>query len=202
MSEAVTTPPKKRFTPEEYFALEEAAEERHEYIDGEILAMAGEGDSHSVINANVIIGLGNALNGKPCRPMSPNMQIRYGARRRYGYADTVVVCGERQYEQSDAKRRTLLNPTLIVEVLSDSTERFNRGAKFSYYREIESFREYVLISQHEARIETFLRQDDGTWRFASYVGLDARVPLPSIGVELVAREVYADVVFPPPEPDA
>ena len=200
MSEAPIIP-SKRYTPEEYFRLEEAATERHEYIDGQIVAMAGEGDSHSVINANVMGLLHAALQSKPCRPLSPNMQIRYGRRARYGYADVTVVCGERQYEQSDAARRTLLNPTLIVEVLSDSTEKFNRGEKFAFYREIESFREYVLISQHAAVIETFLRQADGTWRFASYVGLDAKVPLASIDVELSARGVYQDVAFPPPLPD-
>jgi Uma2 family endonuclease len=199
MSEAPVE--RRRYTPEEYFALEEASEIRHEYVDGEIIAMAGETDSHSVINANVIAGLHAATQSGGCRPMSPNMQIRYGAKRRYGYADTVVVCGERKYEQSDAKRRTLLNPTLIVEILSDSTERFNRGAKFSYYREIESFREYVLISQDQPRVETFLRQDDGTWRFASFDGIDAVVPLTSIGVQLTARQIYRDVAFPPPEPD-
>ena len=202
MSGLVPPPPRKRYTPEEYFALEETAEERHEYIDGEILAMAGGTGTHAIIIANVLAELRNALRGKPFRPVASDLRVRYGRKAKYGYTDGLVVCGPLAYDPIDAKQMTLLNPSLIVEVLSESSERFDRGEKFSYYREIESFREYVLISQHEARIETFLRQDDGTWRFASYVGLDARVPLPSIGVELVARAVYADVTFPPPEPDA
>lgn len=200
MSEA-TTKPNRRYTPQEYFVLEEAAEERHEFIDGEIIAMAGETDSHSVISANVSGTLHAKLKGTPCRELSSNMQIRYGRKARYGYADCLVVCGERKYEQSDPNRRTLLNPTLIVEVLSDSTEGYNRGDKFSFYREIETFREYVLISQKKMVIETYFKQDDGTWRFSSFSGIDAVVPLSSIGCELTAREVYADVVFLPNEHD-
>ena len=183
------------YTLDEYFALEASSEERFEFIDGQITMMAGESDSHSVINTNVISLLRVGLMGGPCRPLSPDMRIRFGRRARFGYADTAVVCGPRIYEDSTSELKTLLNPTLIVETLSTSTETYTRGDKFTFYRDIETLREYVMIKQHEPRIETFFREDDGAWRIATFDGMDARVPLTSLNIELLARDVYSDVEF-------
>jgi len=199
MTQAVQQP-RRRYTLSEYFDLEYAAETRHEYIDGEILDMSGGTFAHDKISMNTGGELRHRLKGSPCGVSGPNLRIRYGTLARYGYADAFVICGGPQFDPADPRQLTVLNPTLVVEVLSDSTERFDRGRKFAFYRENPTFVEYVLIEQDRPRVEVHSRQPDGGWLMRDYVGLAAVAPLPSVGVELPLAEVYLGVTFPP-DPD-
>jgi Uma2 family endonuclease len=183
------------FSVEEYLRLERDSSEKHEYRDGEILAMAGGTADHSLILANTIRELGNRLKGKPCRLYESNLRVKIARKVLYCYPDATVVCGPSQFDPQDAHKTTIINPRVIIEVLSPSTEAYDRGAKFTRYREIESFEEYVLIAQDEPSVETFLRQADGTWSFAAYSGRDAVAKVRCLGVELPLAEVYAGVEF-------
>jgi Uma2 family endonuclease len=188
---------KDRYTVAEYLRLERDVPEKHEFHDGEILAMSGGSPSHSLIASNTTRALGNRLLGKQCRVYESNLRIRIPRQDRYVYADGSVICGPEEFDPEDAKRETVVNPRLVVDVLSPSTEAYDRTKKFDYYRSAESFREYVLVSQESPRIETFLRQEDGTWAFDVAVGTGAIARLRSINLELPLSEVYANVEFPP-----
>jgi Uma2 family endonuclease len=147
--------------------MELDADERHEYNDGEILAMAGGSDSHSFIIVNITAELRGALKGKPFSVGEGNLRVRNAHRPRYVYPDASVSCGDPQYDPDDTRRHTILNPRVIVEVLSPTTEAYDRGDKFEYYRGIASLEEYILIAQDRASGQTFLRQPDGTWSCCS-----------------------------------
>jgi Uma2 family endonuclease len=177
----------------EYLVFERAAHERHEYRDGEILAMAGGTYKHGLILANVIRELGNALKGKPCRALESNLRVRIPRTPLYTYPDASVVCGEPKYDPSDEALETITNPRVLLEVLSPSTEGYDRGAKFTRYRQIETLEEYVLISQDVPRVEVFLRHADGTWLFTAFSGLETRAKLAALGIELPLAEIYAGV---------
>lgn len=187
--------PHKRWTAEDYLAFERASDERHEFIDGQVYLMAGASENHNLITANVIIALGSQLRGRPCKLYPSDMRVRIGGRDDYHYPDISVVCGEAQIE--DDEQDTLLNPTLIVEVLSPSTEQFDRGKKFENYRLLPSLQEYVLIAQDRAHIEHYVRQEGGTWLYSEVKGLDAvgEITLPSIGCSLSMADVYDKVEF-------
>ena len=190
-------PPKNiAYTVEEYLRLEQAASDRHEYHDGQILAMAGGSYEHSVIVSNINRALGNALDGKPCRTLDSNLKVGIPRTGRFVYPDVHVICGPPQFDPRDETRQTVSNPRLVVEVLSPSTEAYDRSGKFNQYREIDSFEEYVLVSQDRASVETFFRQTDGTWLFTPSAGMAAAVKLRSVGVELPLAAVYGGVVFP------
>lgn len=178
-------------TAAEYLALERDAPTRNEYLDGEIFAMAGASRRHNLICLNVGAELRAQLRERPCEVYTSEMRVKIAATGLYTYPDGVVVCGEPAFE--DAEVDTLLNPTLLVEVLSKSTEDYDRGGKFEHYRTIESLREYVLVAQNKAQVVHYVRQDDGTWLLAEISGLEGRVILPSIEAELIMAEVYAKV---------
>lgn len=200
----VPTPPvPKRYTVEEYFDLEAAAVDKHEFHDGQIVAMAGGTLRHSQICLNVGGELRNRLKGKPCQAVESNTRVA-APRRHYQYPDVSVFCGPPEFDPADKRGTTLLNPTAVIEVLSESTQAYDRGAKFDRYRDVATLREYVLVSSDEPRVEVFLRQPDGTWLFSPYAGLQAVAALRSIGVDLPLSEVYDRVEFPPapPEPAA
>ena len=186
----------RKLTPAEYLEIERAATYRSEYFDGEMFAMAGGSARHSLIKANIIRDFGNGLKGRPCTAYDSDLRILVSATGLYSYPDASVICGPLEFE--DARRDTVLNPTLLVEVLSDSTEAYDRGKKFSHYRQIPALREYLLVSQEEPEIERFLRNDDGTWTRTEASGPDAVLPLPSLGVEISLREVYDKVEFTAP----
>jgi Uma2 family endonuclease len=186
----------RRYTLEEYFDLAEASEEKLEFRDGEILMMAGGTESHSLITANVVGELRARLKASPCRAYDSNLRVRARANRRYTYPDALVVCGERQFDPRDKKKLTVTNPTLIVEVLSDTTERIDRGEKFLAYIRAESLKEYVLVDQDAARLQTYFRQPDGTWSFAFFEGRDAVARLRSLEIDLPLSEVYTKVDLP------
>ncbi|MDB5297313.1 MAG: hypothetical protein JWO31_3296 [Phycisphaerales bacterium] len=188
---------KRRYTVTEYLEREEKALDRHEFHDGEILAMSGGTYVHGQINSNVTRALGNRLGGTGCTVVGSDVRVRVGRDRHYVYPDQSVVCGSPAFDPADDKQTTILNPKVIFEVLSDSTEAYDRGDKFARYREVPSIIEYVLVSQREPMVETFRRGEDGTWRFfAAFAGWDAVARLPSIGIDLPLADVYAGIKFP------
>lgn len=158
-------------TPEEYLAFERKAENRNEYVNGEIFALAGASRKHNLIVWNISGELKHQLKGKPCEAYLSEMRVKAPAARSYVYPDVVVVYGEPQFE--DAYFDTLLNPTLVVEVLSKSTESYNRLAKAAFYRTIESLVEYLLVAQEEYRVEQYVKQVDGRWLLSDVRSLRA-----------------------------
>jgi Uma2 family endonuclease len=178
-------------TATEYLAIERQAETRSEYLDGEMFAMAGTSLSHSTIVGNLVGELRQQVKKQPCRVCPSDLRVHIPATGLYTYPDVVVVCGEPKLE--DDQFDTLLNPTLIAEVLSPNTEAYDRGKKFEHYRSIDSLAEYLLVSQDEPRIEQYLRQDGSHWLFTAVTGLDNRITLPSIQCELSLAEVYDKV---------
>jgi Uma2 family endonuclease len=185
--------PKRKLTPEEYLEIERKAEYKSEYFDGEVFAMAGAKRRHNVIAWNIGGELRQHLKGKNCEAYPADMRVFVPQTGLYTYPDLVVVCGEPQFQ--DDIFDTLLNPILIIEVLSDTTENYDRGKKFQHYRSIESLREYVLVSQDEARIEKYVKQGDGFWVLSEAVGLDAKIKLDAIDCELALSEVFDKVNF-------
>lgn len=190
-----------RFTIEEYLRLEADALEKHEYCDGKILAMAGGSPEHSLVIANVIREIGNQLKGKSCRVYDSNLRIRIPRKTLYIYPDISVICGAIEFDPRDVNRGSILNPQVIVEVLSPSTEAYDRGEKFERYRSLDSMQEYVLVSQITPRIEIFLRHPDGAWLFNAFAGLQAAAAMRSLEISLPLVEVYAGVEFPPAADD-
>jgi Uma2 family endonuclease len=189
--------PQRRYTIEEYLEFEERARDKHEYRDGEIKMMSGGTYSQSLINANLMRALGNRLAGAPCRPVDSNLRVRVGERSSYVYPDVSVICGPPVFDPNDPKQTTVLNPKAVFETLSDSTESYDRGEKFLMYRDVDSLEEYVLVSQHCPRVETFTKQPDGSWRIERAVeGLERSAPITCLGIELPLIEVYKDVTFP------
>ena len=182
-----------RLSEQEYLDFERLSPEKHEYADGEIFAMSGGTYEHSAITSNIVRELGNALADRLCRALESNMRLKVPATGRYVYSDASVFCGRPEF--TDATRDTLLNPRLIVEVLSDSTEAYDRGDKFAGYRSIPSFQEYVLASQKQPRIEVFTRQPDGSWTLRIY-GPGERAALASIESTLEVDRIYEGVFDP------
>jgi Uma2 family endonuclease len=190
-----------RYTIEEYFRMEEKAVDKHEYDDGRIFCMARGSGDHSVIVANTITALGNALKGTPCKPHDSNLRLGTASKTKFVYPDIQVVCGPKEYDLRDPARGTILNPKVVIEVLSASTETYDRGWKFDFYRDVESMQEYVLIAQNEARVEAFLRKGHGEWSFAPATGLGAELTLQSLNVSISLADIYDGVELPPLPPD-
>lgn len=187
-SEDMEPKAKPYLTPEEYLAIERQSDIKSEYLDGEMFAMTGGSFPHNVIIGNMTGALWQQLRRSSCQICPNDQRVYIPATGLYTYPDLVVVCGEPSF--SDEHRDTLLNPKLVIEVLSPTTEAYDRGKKFEHYRSIESLTEYLLVSQTEPRVEQFLRQDDNRWLFAAAAGLDAILPLPSIQCELALGEIY------------
>lgn len=183
------------FSHEEYLAFERGTDARHEYLDGHVYAMAGESIEHSRICVNVAGELRARLKGRSCEVLSPNMKVVTSPTGLFSYPDVVVVCGEPRFY--DERRDILTNPTVVFEVLSPSTEAYDRGEKFLRYRtQIEALREYVLISQHRPLVEHYVRQPDGSWSYSSANRLEEVIDLTSIDCRLPLSEVYDRIVFP------
>lgn len=191
----MTVMTKPKLTPQEYLEMERRAETKSEYHAGQVYAMAGASARHNLIVFNLAYVLVGQLKGRPCLAYSSDMRIKVERAGLYTYPDAVVVCGKPALE--DSHQDTLLNPTAIFEVLSPSTEAYDRGAKFEAYRQVESLTDYVLISQDEALVEHYARQPDGRWLLTDYRDLEAVVALPSIGCTLPLAEIYDKVEFPP-----
>lgn len=188
----MATEPKPRFTPEEYLARERQSELRNEYLNGEIFAMTGASRRHNRMVLNAAISLDSQLRGKGCEVFASEMRVRVPAMNLYTYPDLTVACGEPRFE--DGEVDTLLNPVLIVEVLSKSTESYDRGMKFSYYRTLPSFSEYLLLSQERVHAEHFVREASDRWVLTETEDPAKTLELPSIGCTLALSDVY-DRVF-------
>ena len=189
------------YSAEEYLEFERQAEERHEYLDGFIYAMAGESPLHADISANLVGLLHEQLRDSPCRVRTKDTKVRSGPTQRrimkglFSYPDVVVICGEPQYH--DEHRDVVINPTVIIEVLSESTEARDRGVKFHRYQTWSpTLTDYVLVSQAAPLIEHFERQADGSWSYHVYQGLDESLTIKSINCTLKLSDVYARIVFP------
>jgi Uma2 family endonuclease len=187
--------PTGRLSIREYFRREAESQIKHDYLDGHAVAMAGGSPTHSLISANVVGAKGNKLRKKPCQVYDSNLLIGTPDLPYTHYPDAAVICGPLEYDPRDLSRMTVINPTVIVEVLSPSTEGIDRGEKFDHYRSLKSFREYVLIRQDRAEIQTFLRQDDGTWRLSVHAGLKTVVKLETVGIAIGMSEIYRGVTF-------
>ncbi len=182
---------------QDYYRIENDATEKHEFRDGEILAMSGGAPRNALIAMRIGAALLARLRGKPCLPYGSDLRVRITGRQRCVYSDISVICGKLEYDPDDKAGHTVLNPRLIVEVLSPSTEAYDRGDKFAAYREVPSLQEYVLVSSVEPRIEMFFRQPDGTWAFSSFLGSESVAILRSLQLEMPLAEIFADVEFPP-----
>ena len=185
--------PKPHYSPAEYLALERENGVRSEYSGGEIFAMAGASRRHNLICLNIGASLWTQLRDRHCEVYSSDMRVLVPATGLYTYPDVVVVCGEPEFE--DAELDTLLNPTLIVEVLSDSTADYDRGAKFEQYRTVPSLQEVLLVAQQEVHAVRYRRQADGSWLLSEIRDRDMNLPLSSIDAELEMAVAYAKVRF-------
>lgn len=202
MTQAATpaAPLRHRMSIDEYLRFESDAEYKHEYANGEILDMAGSTGEHSLITMNLGAGLHTRLKGKPCRVYSSDLRVRIHNKAFYNYPDLQVICGEIEYDPEDHRNMSALNPRLIVEVISPSTEAYTRGEKFRRYREIPSLREYVLVLQDQPVVESFFLQEDGAWALATFQGIEAVARFRSLDVMAPLSEIFAGVAFAaPPE---
>ncbi len=181
---------KVRVTPEEYLALERKAETRSEYVNGEIYAMAGASREHNLIALNLAAELRTQLRSRSCETYVSDMRVRVKPTGLYTYPDVVVVCGRARFD--DKELDTLVNPTVLAEVLSPSTEAYDRGGKFAHYRYLESLQEYVLIAQDRMQVEHFARRGS-QWLLTAYNRPDEVLALPSIECALPLQEIYARV---------
>lgn len=182
------------WTEAEYLDFERSTETKHEFFQGQVYAMAGASEQHVLIATNIATSLNYQLKGRPCRVYQTDLRVKVGDSGLYAYPDVVVVCGERQF--TDDKQDTIINPIVLIEVLSPSTENYDRGAKFRRYRTLESFQDYALVEQDNPHIEHYQRQDDGkSWVLKDVTGLDSVVELTSIGCTLPLTDVY-DKVLP------
>lgn len=179
-------------TPEEYLERERQAQHKSEYYNGEIFAMSGVSRKHDGIAWKLYMLIGQQLQGKSCRAFTSDMRVLALPSGLYTYPDLSVVCGKPQY--ADSQVDTLTNPTLLVEILSPSTEAYDRGQKAKLYRSIPSLQELLLIEQETYEVELYRRQPDGTWSIIPALGLDSSIELTSIGYTLQLRELYEIVV--------
>ena len=180
-------------TPEEYLAAERLSETRSEYLDGGVYPMTGASLNHGRIVVNVATQLALQLSERDCDVLVNGMKVRLQESRKFFYPDISVVCGKPQFH--DERTDIILNPDLVIEVLSPSTEAFDRGAKFEAYRTVESLKEYVLVSQDKPLVEQYVRNGDGSWKFTEAVGLESSLTLPSVGCILNLGAVYKRVEF-------
>jgi Uma2 family endonuclease len=190
----VSTQPKTFLTPEQYLVIEREAKHKSEYYQGEMFAMAGAGWVHNRLVANLIGGFYRQLGSSPCQACPSDMRVRVRATGLYTYPDVVVVCGEPQF--LDERRDTLLNPSLLIEVLSPSTEAYERGRKSEHYRSIESLREYLLVASDHVQAELYTRQPDGRWLLTSADRLEDSLDLQSAGYRLALADLYARIDLP------
>jgi Uma2 family endonuclease len=185
-----------RLTPEQYLELERAAEFRSEYYNGRMYAMAGGSLQQSIIIGHLTRHMGNALAGQPYIVVPNDLRVRVSPGGLYTYPDVIVVCGSPKL--LDGRKDTLLNPAVLIEVLSPSTEAYDRGFKSAQYRTLESLQEYALVSQTEPRVEVFRRQPSGDWLLSESIGLEATCRFDSVGCQIPLAEIYDKVSFEEP----
>ena len=189
--------PKLHFTPEEYLELEVAAEYKSQYVAGEIFAMAGAHPAHDKITANIIAALNLRFRGRSCDVFTSDMRVRAALSDMYTYPDVTALCGEAKFEGKKNDPPSLLNPQVIVEVLSRSTQTFDRGDKFARYRKIATLTDYLLVSTDERHVEQHIRRPDGIWTREDWGDWEgSSVRLDSLGCDLPLAEIYDKVTFP------
>ncbi|NJO18382.1 MAG: Uma2 family endonuclease [Thioploca sp.] len=188
----MSTPAQRHLTSLEYLEWERCQESKHEYFNGDIFAMTGASRKHNLITANLLAGLYTRLRHKPCEIYSSDMRVKVSLTGLYTYPDIVVVCGEPQFE--DAILDTLLNPILIVEVLSHSTENYDRGKKFGHYRRLPSLQEYLLVAQDQCQVEHYVRQPDEAWLLREYKHPEDLLQFIALNCELSLAEIYERVI--------
>jgi len=192
--------PVTKITEEEYLAIDRAAEVRSEFLDGEMWAMSGGSMQHSRLAMNISAELYNALRGSNCEVFTSDLRVRVMPRRMYAYPDVTVVCGTPQL--ADDRQDILVNPAVIFEVLSPTTEKYDRGAKFRHHLTIDTLKDYILVDQFAMRIEQYTRGTAGAWTFRAYRQPEDESKIDSIAVSLPLGRIYDRVELPPPEPES
>ncbi len=187
----MTAQPRPYITEEAYLEQERRSSTKSEYYEGQIYAMTGAKEAHNLIASNILASMHRQLRHKPCRVYPSDMRVKVLRTGLNTYPDVVVVCGQPEFV--DEKRDTLTNPTVIVEVLSPSTERYDRGVKFRHYRAIETVQDYILIAQDRQYIEHYTRQKNGQWLFEEASDTTARIIIDSIGCTLLLEDTYEKV---------
>ncbi len=188
----VESPPR-LYSPAEYLALEEKSEHRNEYRDGVIVPMTGGSIEHNTITGNILAWLKAALRGQGAKAYVSDLRVLIPTYHRYTYPDVFVIQGEPQFEEN--RKDVILNPILIIEVLSRSTSDYDRGDKFKFYRSIPSFKEYWLVDQYQIQIEQYYKTDDDTWLYRAYENPEATLRSPILEIETTIQAIYEDVVF-------
>jgi len=192
----VTTQAKRPYSLEEYFELERTSDERWEYFDGEVFCMSGVSPNHDAIESNINWALRLAFGERDCRVFLANMRIKVPAAPPYRYADLAALCDKPAFEKIGGVE-ALTNPIVIIEVLSPSTEAYDRGDKFTYYKSISSLREYVLVAQHRPHITHYVEEAAEKWEYEELNELGSELALPSVNCVLALSEVYRNVTFEP-----
>ncbi|MGC2236922.1 MAG: Uma2 family endonuclease [Pyrinomonadaceae bacterium] len=186
---------KQIYTLEEYLELDHESEEKIEFWDGHIFTLAGASPNHNQIQFNALLALGNQLRGKGCRIFPSDMRVKVPGYLPYRYPDLSALCGEAKFEKL-GNQELFVNPSLIVEILSESTEVFDRSYKFTYYKSIESFTEYLLIAQDRPHVSQFVKQSDNSWLNHEFNAVEDKFRVESLDCKLELSELYQDVVFP------
>jgi Uma2 family endonuclease len=190
---------RQNYTLEEYAELEKSSEEKLEFYNGNVWSMAGASPNHEAIVANVIASLKWTLRGRECRVFSSNLRIKVPEYPPYRYPDVTAVCEQAIYEEFFGLQM-LVNPALIVEVLSNSTEAFDMNEKFTYYKSIESFKEYLLITQTQPHVVLYTKQDEKLWLYREFNDLNDKIRLTSLDCEISLKEIYETIEFKAKEP--
>lgn len=190
----MATVQKRLLTPQEYLALERKAETKSEYYRGEMFAMSGASWEHTLIKDNMAREAGYQLKEGPCRVLTSDLRVKVDVTGLYTYPDIVIVCEEPKFE--DSFFDTLLNPRGVVEILSDSTEKYDRGAKFRHYQQVPTVQEYILVSQDQPLVEQYVRQKDNTWLLTTYSGVSQTFAFATIPAQVPLAEIYRGVAFP------
>ncbi len=184
---------KRKYTIAEYLELENASEVKHEYYQGEIFAMAGAKLPHIIINKNLMILSGNKLKGNKCQPYGNDTRIWIKKNTLFTYPDLTIICGKPESRNDDDFN--FLNPVVIFELLSKSTESYDRGSKFDLYKEIPTLKEYILVDSESITIEAWFLNENGDWALRQYNNLGQSLELPSLGISIELQEIYQDVNF-------
>jgi Uma2 family endonuclease len=186
--------PERKLTVAEYLAFERTAEQKHEFLDGELFVKARASREHNVVKENLIGELFVRLKGGPCRTFSSDQRVKVARTGLYTYPDLMIVCGPPEYDPDD--RDTFVNPQVVIEILSPSTEAYDRGAKFRHYQKLPPVREYVLVSQDQMQVELFVRQPDEKWMLTTFDGAEGEFTLATVPVRLPLADVYRGVEIP------
>ncbi len=189
----MAAPALKYIDPSEYLDAERKALDKHEYYKGEIFAMSGASLAHNVIASNVFISAGQKLKGKNCRPFGSDLRVHIPKNSLYTYPDISIVCGD--VETTDDHFDTATNPLVIIEILSSSTRDYDKGGKFTLYRDIDSLQEYLLIDSEKIMVEKFIRNADNSWQLTEYKSIEQSFWINSVNIELQLQDVYEDVPF-------